>query len=58
MRFLSVLAPRIEQLLALVIDPSYFLQTSYIQERREDISRALTRAPLFHLQQVKAKFLQ
>ena len=57
MRFLSVLAPRIEQLLAIVIDPTALIPPSFVQEKKQQLHMHFTRAPVFHLQQVKAKFL-
>ena len=58
MRILSVLAPRIEQLLAMVLDPSYIFQTPYLQEKKQQLHMHFTRAHFLPLQQVKAKFLQ
>jgi hypothetical protein len=58
MRFLSVLAPRIEQLLALVLDPVSLVPSSFVEQKKQEMRTWSARAPLISLHQVKAKFLQ
>jgi hypothetical protein len=58
MRFLSVLAPRIEQLLALVLDPVSLVPSSFLEQKKQQMRAWYTCAPSIPLHQVKAKFLQ